>query len=391
MRSYAKEFTALLDRLASYKVEELGFYDLAKDQFERELEHFVTNTNYQDFHQVRSLLRKQLAEGDFEASFIAYICLAILYIRSDNLGYLEYLYNDDNQELISQIKRREIEGTETFLTYYHSKILRKRMEFDRNSEFIDLKGELLQKSYVKQRKVISDERFKNHVAALHHYAEVIVTICERRFNRELYDRGREHLLDIIRQSERQGKYIGECYATLSRYELLMDQFDPALKNIKKAIIFEQPSFDYQIRISKYYLLETEIRTKQQIAIIQEENDRSMESIEEKNKALERSMDENREILKKESQQHSRFNLQILGLFTAVISFIIGSFEIISNQQNFLDSTLLLIVLTGCIITVFSILNIPYTKREGKNLRLLQAVVVMGLLMIISPLLTYFMI
>src|SRR5699024_9019470 len=230
-----------------------------------------------------------------------------------------------------------------------------------------------------------------HVAALHHYAEVIVTICERRFNRELYDRGREHLLDIIRQSERQGKYIGECYATLSRYELLMDQFDPALKNIKKAIIFEQPSFDYQIRISKYYLLETEIRTKQQIAIIQEENDRSMESIEEKNKALERSMDENREILKKESQQHSRFNLQILGLFTAVISFIIGSFEIISNQQNFLDSTLLLIVLTGCIITVFSILNIPYTKKEGKNLRLLLAVVVMGLLMIISPLLTYFMI
>jgi hypothetical protein len=74
-------------------------------------------------------------------------------------------------------------------------------------------------------------------------------------------------------------------------------------------------------------------------------------------------------------------VELLGLFTAIISFTVGSIQLVLNQI-FAQGAMLLIVFSGCILIIYGGLGIILYGRG--HLKRTISVLIMGLLLVVLP-------
>ena len=92
-----------------------------------------------------------------------------------------------------------------------------------------------------------------------------------------------------------------------------------------------------------------------------------------------SEDEAKKVLK-EMDSMRNANLQMLTFFTAIISFIIGSVNIIGNQESFFDASLLMLIFAGTLLLINLGTAIVFTDIKLKNFRFIITLI-LGIVLI----------
>lgn len=185
-----------------------------------------------------------------------------------------------------------------------------------------------------------------HVGVLHNYCEAVVTAMEE--NVEVNPEDRENALLYIQSVVTLAPNYAKFYCTKGRILAQQHKFQEAKKNILYAIDLENSKAnDYSIRISDYKNVLAQIRAQELYVDISHE-------IKEAGRSILNAESTVQEVVQttKEQMEHIKTqNLQMLAFFTAIISFIIGSINILSKQQTFLDSAMLMLILAGILMLV----------------------------------------
>jgi len=146
---------------------------------------------------------------------------------------------------------------------------------------------------------------------LHNYAETIATAMEEEVIQDSahIDDAIDHIKKSISLAPKYAKY----YCTYGRLLALKSQIAKGLQLIRKAIDLEDSQkSDYAIRIGDYQAYHSKLIF----------------------------------------MQHTTRNLEFLGFFAALVSFIIASIQIL-GKQPFEEATQLIIVLNGCLLCAFA--------------------------------------
>lgn len=259
---------------------------------------------------------------DERLSYSAFYCLSILYRRKKDITLLG--------ELISKYEGVFREHP----TFSHIYVL-----------YLKEKGigrdvlRVIQKSYEAYTKL------NKNAGVVHNFAETIASAYEDSDNqtresikKEWLSKANEAIDLAIELDRTYAKY----YCTKGRLLAIDKKYMEAKEAIKRAIDIEDSSkIDYVIRLGNYQhyllLIQTEHYSEAISAQIQD------------NETL--ILNTNKQIDEKFKENNIK-NLEFLGFFAAIVSFTIGSIQIINNQ-NFEEARNLIIVLFAALLSAFS--------------------------------------
>ncbi|SFB19930.1 MULTISPECIES: hypothetical protein [unclassified Bacillus (in: firmicutes)] len=180
----------------------------------------------------------------------------------------------------------------------------------------------------------------NQVGVLHNYAEAIVHAREN--NLAISDEQIKEAFEIInRVTGRLDPFYAKFHCTRGRILAQLGQYTEAKKAILKAIDEEESSkSDYSIRINDY-----------QYHLIRIQTSEFNKSFHGKLESTEKSLENQKKDIEKSMQNLKTENLQMLGFFVAIISFTIGSLNILEGKK-FLESGLLILILMGSTVLAY---------------------------------------
>ncbi|SHG04573.1 hypothetical protein [Ornithinibacillus halophilus] len=167
------------------------------------------------------------------------------------------------------------------------------------------------------------------------------------------------------------------FCTKARLQAQNGQYEEAKKNVSHAIDIENPqSNDYAMRISDYRNHLSNIKTRELYANVRHDIMDAKRSIIKAETSVEQILEQTKE----QADQMKTQNMQMLAFFTAIISFIIGSINIISNQPSYLESAMLMLILAGILILANLGLSILHsTIKENLSKYIIVAIIGIGLI------------
>lgn len=209
----------------------------------------------------------------------------------------------------------------------------------------------------------------NHKGVLQHYADIVASSFEmsNQVDEELLNDALNSIQKAIQLDSNYAKY----YCTKGRLLVFKKEFKKAMFEIKKAIDKENPDKkDYAIRIGDYqfYLLKIQaLEMKNEINGLLKDTETKVETTE-------------RSLLESVKEVRTK-NLEFLAFFASILSFTIGSLSL-ADKKSFLDAALLILVLTGSLLIVYSAFRL--LLRDAKQY-IFQTLVLssIGILLIVS--------
>ena len=139
--------------------------------------------------------------------------------------------------------------------------------------------------------------------------------------------------NAIELSSKYAKY----YCTKGRLQALEGDFQSSIQNIQKAIVMENSKHsDYAIRIGKYQFFQLQVQSM--CLVEQSKKDLNTDSIAEELKNMKKNIIS---------------NVEIIGIFSAIISFTLGSLSL-ANGQPALNAALLIVILMGSLMVTLSL-------------------------------------
>lgn len=197
-----------------------------------------------------------------------------------------------------------------------------------------------------------DERVKNMPAFVQAYADTVVLCFENKVLNIDYSKDEEILLETIESIEKaiNKRIYPKFYSTLGRLLAIKGDYNLAIKKVKVAIDKEDSTCkDYSLRINEYELIIAQINIKKSY-------DQEINKLQQYAKDI--------QDLKSEIDKSKYDSLSFLGFFTALISFTMGTYQLIGDL-DFVERVQLVLILCGAIILAFSGLRIILkTQRAG---------------------------
>ncbi len=291
-----------------------------------------------DSQLVDILESKEYSEG---ARFIAFYGLCIKYRRLKNYSKFKDILN----RFHDLFKNEPI--------YWVQKAVYKKT-FETNPEDLDDALKLWRNI---------DSQIKELPAFVQAYADTVVLCFENQTLNIENIKDKELLVNTIDHIETaiSKRTYSKYYATLGKLLLLNGEYNKAIKNVKIAIDKENSnSVDYSLRINEYELIIAQINIKKSYDV-------------EINKLKKYANDI--EQVKVEIEKSKYDTLSFLGFFTALISFTMGSYQLMGDL-NFTQRVQLILVLGGTIILAFSGLKI-ILKTSRESLKDLIFMIVLG--------------
>lgn len=346
-------------------------------QFEKDITAFVVNQEEDKIPKLTTFLKDTLKDNhDGFDGYIAFISLATLYRRQEKALQMNMLFYEFEKYFIEQP------------LFLHYRALKHMANKELNECIKDASNAL------------EMEEMTKNSGLLHMFAEAVITLIENDDKIEMDTKENieqeafQYLLQAIKLEDNYAKF----YATKARFLIYRKEFKEAKEALKHAINYEDKGNDYQLRIAKYHLLLSVAQVKEEYTKSQVEqakhNDKMNDMIDEAYRTMDAKMaaqemkqdgtkKETSEMLESMKQQ----NLQMLGFFTAIISFTIGSFQII-RDQSFTAAVLLLLVLAGTLLIAYA--GFSFLIFTAKRTMLIKNMIVLsiGVLLIIFSMMTY---
>lgn len=209
----------------------------------------------------------------------------------------------------------------------------------------------------------------NNAGYAHAVANLYANICEGSGPRQeaIRRRWQDRAEEAIRRAQGLDPGYALYYATAGRIALVNENFDEADVLFEQAIHRENSAaWDYNIRISKYLAYKSQIRVLRAAAQAQAQIN--------------------------ELKAASVSNIEVLSFFAGVVAFLIGSFSLASGQTA-ADAAVLIVVLMGALLVVFSAFSFLLHfsgRREGRlylaniAVALLGAALIIGGIWFVSP-------
>lgn len=191
-----------------------------------------------------------------------------------------------------------------------------------------------------------------HTGVLHNYCECVAENLAffNHVSQEQIDAAFDYIRRIIREDPDYAKFYLTKAKLLVNHkmpsEIKEDHFADSRMCIMDAIDKENSQLDdYALRIQEYknYLSWIDMLELKKQIYLETENHRR--EIKERDDKISQSLEGNVEELKELKTSH----LQMLAFFTAIISLTVGSITIVSNQQDFLSATFLILAFSGALI------------------------------------------
>lgn len=228
-----------------------------------------------------------------------------------------------------------------------------------HKSFGDAEG--ITKSLEYSKKAI--EKLNMHAGVLHNHCEAIVTALEEgiaisdeeQYNASLYI---ERVITLCPE-------YAKFYCTKGRLLAQTGKYQEAKRLLNIAIDLEDSkSKDYTLRINTYRNFLIQVKTEELYKSVSTEIQDAKAVVLAAEESINKLVDKTESDMENMKAQ----NLQMLAFFTAIVSFIIGSINILSNQQDFTQAALLILILAGAMVLVnvgFSVLisslKLNYTK------------------------------
>lgn len=294
--------------------------------------------------------------------------------------------NNNTEEFYELLSREDVNNDVRYAAFYTlCTIHRRAKEYSRYKELIDkyehfsiyksyayLKSmqlvetnpnkQIYEKAMVLSKSAISIAG--DNSGYLHNYAIIVAKAFDENCFSDREDLLHEAMECVNKAIAYEEKYA-KFYATKGRLSNHLGQYEEARQNIDRAIDLENADETYYVmRIGEYqmYLLNVYFKEK-------------TDSMNHELKGFKDEM----KIVNDEISEAKTKNLEFLGFFTALISFTIGSIQILSNQ-SFYEAMKLIIVLSGSLLIVLGGFGIVLTG--SKNIKRSITVWILGILMIV---------
>lgn len=346
-------------------------------QFEKMITNFVISQEESKDHLLKKAFHNILNEHkDHLKGYVSFLCLATLYRRKERAFDLEALFHNYEQDFNG------------YSLFFHYRSLKYRASGD------------LKHSITDAYRILKDDEMAFHSGVLHNFAEIVITLFEENepipfgSQDKILDEALQHLETAI---SLEGNYA-KFYATKARFHIYLKDFKEAKECLKLAINYEKKGIDFQLRIAKYYQLLSIVQVQEEY----EKNQRKQETYNENVKNLidsaytkidhqielhEQKYEDEKKETKKMLEAMKEQNLQMLGFFTAIISFTIGSFQIVKNQ-SLPEAMLLLITLAGILLIAYAGFSFLIFKAEREILVKNGIILIFSLVLIIFSILAY---
>jgi tetratricopeptide (TPR) repeat protein len=219
------------------------------------------------------------------------------------------------------------------------------------------------------------EELPKHAGVIHNYVESIVIAKEHGYSLsdvELLE-AYEKLVQLISYSD-----YPKYFCTQGRFLAVMGKYAEAKVSISIAVDKEDSTReDYAIRINEYQSHLMRIQTMEFKSIIEQELSKTKEDIREKKQELDSSLRIQREELDKQVQGIKSENLQTLGFFVAIISFTIGSINLL-KERTFLESSFLILILTSSLTLAYVGFSLvfQFNMKKGKQTAIISVLAVL---------------
>lgn len=272
--------------------------------------------------------------------------------------------------LYGQILREYYELFKDFSSYYHLKAMY-LVEVVQNEEDMRYAIEVADGAIISA---------PDNTGFLHSYAITVANAFEQSYmsiknnsDKELLDKALMYVNKAIDLEPDYAKF----YSTRGRLKGINSLYKEAKAEINKALDMEDSSKDgYGIRIGDYQKHLLNINFKENVDSISKTFNSYENKIEELEKQVCKAYDE--------LESSKTRNLEFLGFFAALISFTIGSVQILSNQ-SFMDAARLILILGGSLLLVLGGFGI--ILNGNKELKRSVIVWVLGILIITISLLS----
>ncbi len=281
-----------------------------------------------------------------------------------SIYYRHLMEYDDLEQLLDEYEQE-------FSTFQSIGHLRTLFYLDSEEEYSHEEvQEHLNKAFwvAKQYKDMA-KRFPNiNVAGSQHaFADLFATYCERyeSLQSEIvgkwYKKAHSAVEEAIRLSPEYAKY----YCTKGRILSQMHDYDTAFHCVQKAIRLESPTANkdnYSLRILQYQSHKVNIQARYQIYKLNTQQAKINDDISNMKGSL-------------------LSNIEILGFFSGIISFIIGSLTL-ANGQTAKDAAALILILLGALLVVFDCFGF-LLHANSKNTLVRIIVLILGVSIVVG--------
>lgn len=351
-------------------LDEIKNISIQFDEVSREYELNLTNLVNHYMKDIKVDELENVIDGNTEEEYryAVFYSLVIYYRLNKNYTYLGRLLE----------KYKEFENHKTF---YHLKglYLIKQIgnENDKCRELLNLVYIGCQKFFDNTGKVHIDcksfltdageqnvncQNLSDNAGHIHLLADAVASTFKASENFTEYERNiwMEIGMKAVEKAIRLDSSYAKYYCTKARLHSLNKEYKDAIKNINTAIDFEDcDREDYAIRISSYQFYRLQIESKRQTEKLREE----MAIYKEEARKLKQDMKETFEKYEDKLNSNLTKNIEILSLFTAIISFVIIDGNILSNSE-FKDAVKLTFILMGLCLCVYA--GAAFSMRELKK-------------------------
>jgi hypothetical protein len=230
------------------------------------------------------------------------------------------------------------------------------------------------------------KKLSGHFGAMHLYAEIVACYYEEQVDKKMeYSIGNiitdlDNALNYVNSAIYGRLHYAKYYATKARILLLQDRFmndetkiEESIKNIRIAFQKEQKDdLDYLNKNIMYNMHLSRI-----ITAWQEKKKQDVEKIEgnfnARTKEIEGKFEERIDRKIKTLEKEQIKNVEIIGLFSGILSFVLISIGVINKEmQKMNESIALILAFMGVQLIVFSafsmILRAPYSSEDSEDKR-----------------------
>lgn len=317
--------------------------------FEVELTEFV------DSLEDKSTLKALLDSADENERFLGIYGLSIYYKHLMEFDKLEYLLSG-NEDLCE--KHKSLGHLRTIL-YIESDASYLPEEVEKHL----LDAYEVANAYKNMDRSGANERI-NVAGAQHAFADLFATYCEKyeEIQEKLIEKWYKKALEAVETAIQFSPDYAKYYSTKGRILSQNHNYEDALKFIQKAICIESPekNKNYSLRIMQYQSHKLNVQAKFQIYKINTQQ-----------KGI------NDDIVKMKGALAS--NIETIGFFAGIISFIIGSLTL-ADGQTAKDAAALILILLGALLVVFD--SFSFLLNFGKKSAVKHILVLLGGILVI---------
>jgi len=232
-------------------------------------------------------------------------------------------------------------------TFDHISLLSEVETINKESEY----SFLIRKSYNNTIKL------PNNPGSFHMFAFLVASVLElldsaekARFSNLWLDKAITSIEYAINLTDDYAKF----YCTRGRLIAEQGNYDEAIENIALAIELEDSSrTDYAMKIAEYQYYRLIVIMKKQNEKIQNDFDNYNIKINDITQEAQNTFNESVKISSEKINQYFSKNIEFVALFAGIMTFAIGSLQIVSRQDSFIDASQLIIILMGALLCLYS--------------------------------------